>query len=53
VTLSGHLAKGKSGMEQKKEAKTLENETLNHPLVEDAMKIFNGKIVEIKILQEG
>jgi DNA polymerase-3 subunit gamma/tau len=50
VTLSGQLAKGKSGMEQKKEAKTLENETLNHPLVEDAMKIFNGKIVEIKIL---
>jgi DNA polymerase-3 subunit gamma/tau len=53
VTLSGHLAKGKSGMDQKKEAKTLENETLNHPLVEEAMKIFNGKIVEIKILQEG
>lgn len=50
MTLSGQLAKGKSGMEQKKEAKTLENETLNHPLVEEAMKIFNGKIVEIKIL---
>ncbi len=50
VSLSGQLAKGKSGMAQKKEAKTLENETLNHPLVEEAMKIFNGKIVEIKIL---
>ena len=50
VSLSGQLPKSKSGMTQKKEAKLLENETLNHPLVEDAMKIFNGKIVEIKIL---
>ncbi len=50
VSLSGRQAKSKSGMAQKKEVKTLENETLNHPLVEDAMKIFNGKIVEIKIL---
>jgi len=53
VSLSGQLAKSKSGMAQKKEAKILENETLNHPLVEDAMKTFNGKIVEIKILQEA
>ncbi|MCD6586836.1 MAG: DNA polymerase III subunit gamma/tau [Desulfobacteraceae bacterium] len=50
VSLSGQLAKSKSGMAQKKEAKILENETLNHPLVENAMKLFNGKIVEIKIL---
>ncbi len=50
VSLSGRLPKNKSGMAQKKEAKALENETLNHPLVEEAMKIFNGKIVEIKII---
>lgn len=50
VTLSGRLAKSKSGTAQKKEEKLLETQTLNHPLVEDAMKIFNGKIVEIKIL---
>jgi DNA polymerase-3 subunit gamma/tau len=50
VSLSGQLPKSKSGMAHKKETKLLENETLNHPLVEDAMKIFNGKIVEIKIL---
>ncbi len=50
VAFSGQLAKSRSGMAQKKEEKLLENETLNHPLVEDAMKIFNGKIVEIKIL---
>ncbi len=50
VSLSGQLAKSKSGMARQKEVKILENETLNHPLVEDAMKIFSGKIVEIKIL---
>jgi len=50
VSLSGQLAKSTSGIARQKEVKILENETLNHPLVEDAMKIFSGKIVEIKIL---
>lgn len=53
VTLAGRIAASKNGMAQKRKTKKLETETLNHPLVEEAMKIFNGKIVEIKILQEA
>jgi len=34
----------------RKEIKQLKYEALNHPLVEDALKIFNGKIVDLKIL---
>jgi len=27
-------------------------ETLNHPLVADAIEIFNGKLVDVQILKE-
>jgi DNA polymerase-3 subunit gamma/tau len=37
----------------KKEEKKLRQEALNHPLVEAAVKTFNGKIVDIKILPKG
>ena len=53
VTLSGKVAASRNGTTKKHNTKKLEKETLNHPLVADAMKIFNGKIVEIKILQEA
>ncbi len=36
----------------KKKIESLKKEALNHPLVETAMKIFNGKIVDVKILEE-
>jgi DNA polymerase III subunit gamma/tau len=35
---------------KKKEKKLLEKEALNNPLVTQSLKLFNGKIVEIKIL---
>ncbi|MFP4158712.1 MAG: DNA polymerase III subunit gamma/tau [Desulfobacterales bacterium] len=38
---------------RKKEAKHLREEALNHPLVGAAVKTFNGKIVDIKILPTG
>ncbi|MFP4194681.1 MAG: DNA polymerase III subunit gamma/tau [Desulfobacterales bacterium] len=38
---------------QKKEARHLKQEALNHPLVGAAVKTFNGKIVDIKILPTG
>jgi hypothetical protein len=38
---------------KKQEARLLEAEALSHPLVETAMTLFNGKIVEIKPLQEA
>ncbi|MBS3754900.1 MAG: DNA polymerase III subunit gamma/tau [Desulfobacterales bacterium] len=38
---------------QKREAKHLKDEALNHPLVGAAVKTFNGKIVDIKILPTG
>jgi len=34
----------------KKEAQRLKQEALNHPMVEAAMKLFQGKIVDVKIL---
>ncbi|MBS3809420.1 MAG: DNA polymerase III subunit gamma/tau [Desulfobacterales bacterium] len=45
--------KENSPRRQKKEARHLEEEALNHPLVDAAVKTFNGKIVDIKILPTG
>ena len=30
----------------------LRNEALNHPLVRDAMEIFSGEVIDVKILKE-
>jgi DNA polymerase III subunit gamma/tau len=38
------------GDAKKKEKKQLQDEALNNPLVAKALKLFNGKIVDIKIL---
>ncbi|MFW6011152.1 MAG: DNA polymerase III subunit gamma/tau [Desulfosalsimonas sp.] len=40
-------------LNQKKEARHLKQEALNHPLVGAAVKTFNGKIEDIKILPTG
>lgn len=39
-----------TGKTDKKEAHRLKQETLNHPMVEAAMKLFQGQIVDVKIL---
>ena len=45
------IAKPAAGSDaKKKEKKQLEGEALNNPLVTQSLKLFNGKIVEIKIL---
>jgi len=36
----------------KNQAGSLKQEALSHQLVTDAIEIFNGKVVEVKILQE-
>ncbi len=36
----------------KKKREILKKEALNHPLLETAMRIFQGKIIDVKILQE-
>ncbi len=53
VSLAGTAAASRNGLANKQKSKQLEAEALNHPLVADAMRIFNGKIVDIKILQEA
>lgn len=53
VSLAGAVLAPASGAVKNQQARHLESETLSHPLVEAAMKVFNGKIVEIKILQEA
>ncbi|MGM0451794.1 MAG: DNA polymerase III subunit gamma/tau [Thermodesulfobacteriota bacterium] len=42
---------GAAAGNRKKEEKQLKEETLNHPMVDAAIKTFNGRIVDIKILQ--
>ncbi|MFP4226901.1 MAG: hypothetical protein ACLFRF_09240, partial [Desulfobacterales bacterium] len=34
----------------KQEAQQLKQEALNHPMVETAMKLFQGQIIDVKIL---
>jgi DNA polymerase-3 subunit gamma/tau len=39
-------------VEKKNEIEQRKREALNHPLVADAVEIFDGKIVDVKLLQE-
>ena len=39
-------------VEKKNEVEQRKREALNHPLVADAVEIFDGKIVDVKLLQE-
>ncbi len=39
-------------VEKKNEIENRKREALNHPLVADAVEIFDGKIVDVKLLQE-
>ncbi|RJP90528.1 MAG: DNA polymerase III subunit gamma/tau [Desulfobacteraceae bacterium] len=53
ISFSPRLLETNTSRMKKKEARLLETEALSHPVVEEAMKLFNGKIVEIKLLQEA
>ena len=39
-------------IQKKKLAERSKNEALNHPLVTDALEIFNGRVVEVKFTVE-
>jgi hypothetical protein len=42
-----------NGRGGKSEAGRLKKKALKHPLVTDALEIFDGRIADVKILQEG
>ncbi len=51
ILITGQEAQpAESGHINKKETQHLKQEALNHPMVEAAMKLFQGKIIEVKIL---
>jgi hypothetical protein len=52
ISLSPRLLDSGTSRIKKQEARLLETEALSHPLVDAVMKLCNGKIVEIKLLQE-
>ena len=49
IDFSHHDADKKPALKARKKADDLKQQLLNHPLVADAVDIFNGKIEEIKI----
>ncbi len=50
VSLKSELLNANGPKANKKEKNELEKKALNHPLVEEAIKLFNAKVVDIKIL---
>ena len=44
---------GKEKPDKKKQAAHLKNDALSHPVVLDAIEVFNGKVAEVKILSGG
>jgi DNA polymerase-3 subunit gamma/tau len=49
IDFSGHTADEKNNAAEKQKADEIRQTLLNHPLVADAVEIFNGKIEAIKI----
>ena len=53
VTVTGGAPPENNGQnDKKKRLQQLKQEILAHPLVEDAMDIFDGELMDIKILEE-
>jgi len=50
VRLSSGDDPGTDNLKKKKQAHRLKQKALDHPLVADAIEIFDGKIVDVKIL---
>ena len=49
ITVTGRLIPGSQNHEKKEVENRQKQEALNHPLVADAIEIFNGKIIDVKI----
>jgi DNA polymerase-3 subunit gamma/tau len=52
VTIAADGATPPASQARRDRSQTLVQQTLNHPLVAEAIEIFNGKLVDVKILQE-
>ena len=49
LIVNARVLSNNNKQEQKDMENRLRHETLNHPLVADAVEIFNGKVVDVKI----
>jgi hypothetical protein len=52
VVVTTAEASGASSAERRDRDHTRVKETLNHPMVADAIEIFDGKLVDVQIRQE-
>jgi hypothetical protein len=50
AVIDGKIVNGKKNGAKKSNKKELENKALNHPLVQEAMEIFDGRIKSLKVL---
>ncbi|MFC1799012.1 DNA polymerase III subunit gamma/tau [Thermodesulfobacteriota bacterium] len=53
LTIKGKVVPDDQNREKKQRENQLKQEALSHPLVGEALEIFNGKIVDVKILKEA
>jgi len=49
ITVTGRVISGSHNHEKKDMENRQKQEALNHPLVADAIEIFNGKVIDVKI----
>jgi len=49
ITVTGQLIPGSPNQEKKDMENRQKQDALNHPLVADAIEIFNGKVIDVKI----
>jgi len=52
VAVKAAAGEAPSGIEKKQQAENLKKEALQHPLVADAVEIFDGTIVDVALVQE-
>ncbi|MBW1616143.1 MAG: DNA polymerase III subunit gamma/tau [Deltaproteobacteria bacterium] len=50
AVIDGKIVNGKKNGVKKSNKKELENKALNHPLVQEAMEVFDGRIKSLKVL---
>ena len=53
LTITAKVISDGNHREKKKQENNLKQAALSHPLVGEALEIFNGNIVEVKILEEA
>lgn len=53
ITIQAQIVQNGRNQEQRNRDNRLKQEALSHPLVAEAIEIFNGKVVDIKVLEEA